>query len=192
MIPQARVGAESRTCADGTQPLCPKAKLPGTVKAPFCAPGPDPQGDGRPLTLCLRLHGGRPRTAHRDAPGASRHADSGDRARDAADPAARALPLRARSEPCVEGVGARGPPALPLWLAPPRPVHLAGTTRRSSPPLGATCRPLCASRRRRPLLAQGACSGPTNKCLTQRQWVLEPLVPGPIPRESGGRVDLQY
>lgn len=61
-------------------------------------------------------------------PGASREAGGGARARNAAGPAARARPpLRTCRERCVEGVGDRGPPALPLWLAPRRPVHLKST-----------------------------------------------------------------
>lgn len=134
----------------------------GAGEAPLCAPGSWPWGDRRPLTLCLRLHGGRARAERggdllaemqRRRPGPERSWSGPGR-----------LLAAPRRELCVRGAGrgASGSHRRPL-LVTSAPCGPPGLGRAGEKPAeGATCRPRGAPGGRRPLLAQGACSGPIN------------------------------
>lgn len=124
-------------------------------------PGIDPQGDWRPLTLCLCFHGGRLRAERSGGTLAEKQTTVPELS------AQLAQPLAPSSSRCVQGVGSQGAaPTGRFGLPPPLPVYLAQTTLGRNPSLGATCRELCAGGLL--LLAQGAHSWlRPSKCLTE-------------------------
>lgn len=130
-------------------------------EAPLCAPGSWPSGDRRPLTLCLRLHGGRGRAERGGDLLAEIQAAAAESRAQLVRPGA---PSRCSQSRALRagGRGASGSHRrpLPVTSAPSSPPGLdrAG----EKPAEGATCRPRGALGGRRPLLAQGACSGQIN------------------------------